>query len=419
MIGGSLTSLDVAAGTVLPAPERAHEALPRFPLRGRQRGGARGRRADLVEPREALEAAILPALVRPPCLVSFSGGRDSAAVLAAAVALARREGLPAPVPATNVFPSIADADEDSWQELVVRHLGLTDWIRIAHGDELDLIGPYAERVLTTHGLLWPANVHFHLPLLELAQGGSMLTGIGGDELFGAARRLRATAVLYGGARPRPRDVLTFGLALAPPGVRRAVIKRQATLELPWLRPHATRLATRLLVAEAASEPLRTWERILWWRRSRYMRVAIESLDLIGADTGTAIVHPLMSKDFWRAVATTTPDAGYASRTEGMERLFGDLLPRAVIARSSKANFDHVFWTDRSRGFARDWGAAAVPGTGQESQACGDWWQWVDTDELARHWASERPTLPSSTLLQAAWLASGAERLQKETEGAVQ
>ena len=46
-----------------------------------------------ADPLEALEEAILPALQRAPCLVSFSGGRDSATVLAAAVRLARREGL--------------------------------------------------------------------------------------------------------------------------------------------------------------------------------------------------------------------------------------------------------------------------------------------------------------------------------------
>ena len=35
-------------------------------------------------PLSALEEAILPALEREPCLVSFSGGRDSSAVLAVA-----------------------------------------------------------------------------------------------------------------------------------------------------------------------------------------------------------------------------------------------------------------------------------------------------------------------------------------------
>ena len=83
-------------------------------------------------------------------------------------------------------------------------------------DELDLIGPYAQRVLNAHGLLWPANVHFHVPLLErLPAAASMLTGIGGDELYMAARRLHAAAVLTRAVRPRPRDALSLALAFAP------------------------------------------------------------------------------------------------------------------------------------------------------------------------------------------------------------
>src|SRR5579884_2855232 len=199
----SLTPLDVASGMVLPT------------VRELQRRGDHGEPTSApVSAREALEAAILPALLRPPCLVSFSGGRDSAAVLATAAQLAQREGLPAPIPATNVFSSEQDADESSWQELLVRHLGLSDWLRLGYTDELDLIGPYAQRVLKAHGLLWPANAHFHLPLLEAARGGSLLTGIGGDELFIAARRLRSAAVLSRAARPRPRDVLSLPFAFA-------------------------------------------------------------------------------------------------------------------------------------------------------------------------------------------------------------
>ena len=89
----------------------------------------------------ALERAVLPALRRPPCLVSFSGGRDSSAVLAVAAYAAARHGLPAPIPATNRFPGAAEADESAWQERVIAHLGLSDWLRLDLGDELDVVGP--------------------------------------------------------------------------------------------------------------------------------------------------------------------------------------------------------------------------------------------------------------------------------------
>ena len=73
-----------------------------------------------MEPSAALERAVLPALLRPPCVVSFSGGRDSSLVLAAAVAVARSEGLAAPIPITVRFPASAESDEQEWQERVVR-----------------------------------------------------------------------------------------------------------------------------------------------------------------------------------------------------------------------------------------------------------------------------------------------------------
>ncbi len=378
----SLTSLDIAAGMVLPRyPTLRHHALAHVVS------------AVKLPPREALERALLPALLRPPCLVSFSGGRDSAAVLAAATALARREGLPVPIPATNIFSSEQDADESPWQEMLVRHLGLTEWIRIEHKNELDLIGPYAQRVLKAHGLLWPANVHFHLPLLEAARGGAMLTGIGGDELYMAARRLHSAAVLTRAVRPRPRDALSLALTFAPRRLRRAVIASRATLEAPWLRESAKRRVIELLAAEAAAEPRRLGQRLKWWQQVRYLEVGTASLDLLAQDTDTLMLHPLLSPLFWNAVAAAWGPHGFADRTEGVRRLFGDLLPEAIVARSSKTTFDKVFWTERARAFASRWDGSGVPT------------EWVDPRALARHWAGSNPVVPSSFLLQAAWLAS--------------
>jgi len=378
-----LSTLDIAAGMVLPHASK---------------GGTRGTRrhpnaAGVWTPREALEAAILPALHRPPCLVSFSGGRDSAAVLATATALARREGLPDPVPATNLFASEQDADESAWQELLVHHLELADWIRIEYTNDLDLIGPYAQRVLRAHGLLWPANVHFHLPLLEAARAGSLLTGIGGDELYMAARRLRSGAVLSRAVRPRPRDALSLAFAFAPRRLRKTVHARRATLEVPWLRRSAMRQVIDAFAAEAASEPRRLRERLAWWQELRYLKVGTASLDLIARETGTLILHPLLSPAFWAAVATAWGPHGFADRTEAARRLFGDLLPPKLVERESKTSYDKVFWTDRSRAFARQWDGSGVP------------LQWVDANELARHWTESNPSVPSSCLLQAAWLAS--------------
>jgi len=186
-----LSPLEVATGLVFGAAAHAESRI----------GGSRR------SPLDVLEDAILPALRRSPCLVSFSGGRDSSCVLAAATRLARREGLPLPVPATNRFPRARTTDESDWQERVVSHLGLSDWVRLEFDDELDAAGPVARRGLRRHGLLWPFNAHFHVPLLEAAAGGAVVTGIGGDELFSQSRWSRANDVLARRARPAPHDAL--------------------------------------------------------------------------------------------------------------------------------------------------------------------------------------------------------------------
>jgi hypothetical protein len=391
----SLRTLEIATGMifgVLPEADRGARVEPVAPE---------------VEPRAALERAVLPALRRTPCLVSFSGGRDSSAVLAVATRLARREGLPDPVPATNVFPKAEDSTEAQWQERVIEHLGIRDWIRFEHVDELDLVGPYAQRVLRRHGLLWPANTHFHLPLLDAARGGSLLTGVGGDELFGALRGRRNDAVRARAVRPVARDVLRLGFERAPHAVRRARIARRLDIAAPWLTPQARRLAGKLVAADAATEPGQLQRRLTWSRRARYLAVGLGALELTARDTQVRVLHPLFDADFWIATGRLAAPAGFASRGEAMRTLFGDVLPGESLARTSKAQFDEAFWTTRSREFAAGWDGSDVPG------------EWVDPDALARHWRLPRPLAQSFTLLQAAWLASAEQRFEQAPDGAIE
>lgn len=336
---------------------------------------------------------ILPALLRPPCLVSFSGGRDSAAVLAAATDLARREGLEVPIPATNVFAAVAATDETTWQEQILHHLGLADWLRLDHTDELDVIGPYAQRLLLKHGLLWPSNTHFHLPLLDAARGGSLLTGIGGDELFTATRQSHAAALLCRTVSPRPRDVLRVGFELAPARIRRAMIARRQQVDFPWLRAEARRLATEQAASDAAREPRLLRGRMRWWQRLRYLQLGTASLELAAFEVSVMLVHPLLAPEFWSAAAEVAAPHGFTGRADGMQRLFGDLVPAEIVQRTSKARFDEVCWTDRARAFAGRWDGCGVPD------------EFVDAEALALNWAQAKPSAQSFTLLQSAWLES--------------
>jgi asparagine synthetase B (glutamine-hydrolysing) len=373
-----LTALEVAAGVPSGGDPHAPSLPPSRPN---------------DTPREALERAIIVALKRPPCLVSFSGGRDSSAVLATAVHAARRNGLRLPIPVTLRFPTAPETDESAWQDRVVGHLGLDDWVRLEFNDELDLVGPIARRVLQSHGLVWPSNAHFHVPILEAATGGSLLTGIDGDVLFGGWRWVRAASVLAGSARPEPRDALRIGLALAPTPLRRLVERRRARVGLPWLRPLAARALGRSWAMEAAQEPLRWDARVRWWASRRYLRVNLWTFDLLAGDADAHVVHPLADPEFLTAVSRAGGRSGWGDRTQIMRMLFGDLLPEEVLTRVSKAVFDQVFWSSSSRSLIEHW-----QGEGVDPEL-------VDPAALYLAWSSPRPPALTSSLLQAAWLAS--------------
>jgi asparagine synthetase B (glutamine-hydrolysing) len=374
-----LAPLEVATGLVLGVEPKL-EILD---------GGA----TETDSPLRALEIAMLPALRRPPCLVSFSGGRDSSAVLAVATATARCEGLPLPIPVTNVFPGAAATDESEWQERVVSHVGLEDWVRLEHDDELDCVGPVATDVLRRHGLVFPFNAHFHVPLLRLAAGGSLLTGIGGDEALSPSSWSRVVDVLRGRVRPQPRDILWVGFALSPQVLRRTILRRcQLGPAYAWLKPAARRAFTSALVAQAATEPLAWAAHIDWVRRLRYLRIGLGSLRLLASDDDVRISHPFLDRGFANALATMPRDERFSSRRGAMRELFGTLLPTEILERSSKTEFNEAFWVKPSRALAAAW-----EGKGVDEDL-------VDAEALAVEWASPEPDPRSFLLAQSVWLA---------------
>ncbi len=387
-----LTPLEVAAGSLFgsePGERRRPE---------RKRGES---------PLAALESVIREGLQRAPCLVAFSGGRDSSAVLAVAAALARREQLPLPIPITLRFPEAAATEEADWQERVVAAVGLHDWVRIGMTDELDCVGPIATRVLERHGLMWPSNAHLLVPMLEDASSGSLLTGNGGDQYFAASPTIeRPAAVLGRRVRPEPRDILRIGLALSPRPLRRAVLVRRPPdpRRGSWLREGALRAVHAAWARDAASEPLRLGPRVRWSWRLRGWLVGMTSLELLAADAGTLLLHPFDTHRFLDALTREPKVRGLADRTEVMRRLFGSVLPDDVCSRSSKASFNDVFWNRHSEAFAERWtGAGADP-------------ELVDIDVLRSLWTSPeaRNYYLSTTQLQAAWLAE-----RRRLDGAAQ
>jgi asparagine synthase (glutamine-hydrolysing) len=240
--------------------------------------------------------------------------------------------------------------------------------------------------------VWPFNAHFHVPLLEAARGGALLTGIGGDELLNAATSRRAAAVLSRRVRPVPRDVRRIALHAAPRPLRRAWHAHVLGGIHPWLTPAGRQAARAALAAWEAAEPRGLDARLRHVRAAGYLRVGTQSLALLARAAGAMIGHPLLDGGVWHAVARAAPRGGHLSRTQGMRATFGALLPAELIERSSKASFDELFFGEAGRAFAAGWTGMGVPAG------------LVDPRALHEHWLAGEPRAQSFSLLQAAWLA---------------
>jgi hypothetical protein len=341
-VPGGLRPLEIASG-------RVTGDAPGLPL------GAGG-----ADPAQALRAATLDALRRPPCLVSFSGGTDSSLVLTAATQAARAHGLADPVPITWRFPHAPKTEESEWQEAVVAELGLADWVKRTGGDELDVIGPVALGVLREHGLLYPPNAFLHAPLVEAARGGTLLTGVGGDELLGRWR-WRALADARAGRR------------------------RRTAVEAPWLRPDARAEVERADADEDAREPYRWDERVAWQARRRRLALSVAALDALA--TTAAVAHPLLDPGFLGALARAGGRDGFGDRRTILATVLAPVFPQALRDRDRKALFDEVFWTGKARAFAAEW-----DGRGVDTSL-------VDADVLRAQWQSDAPDPATALLLQ--------------------
>lgn len=345
-------------------------------------------------PRRVLDRLLLAHLGRTPCLVAFSGGRDSSVLLAASVALARREGLPLPIPITLSYPDAPDAEESRWQDAVLTHLGITDRIVLTVHDEHDPLGPVATQVLRRHGLVWPPNFAPTMRMVAMARGGALLTGEGGDEAFGLKRVTPLTNLLKRKGRVSPGVYADAARALTPAFVRRRMAMRDR-YRRPWLRPEVEVELARRDARDAASFALNAGRNTWQFATRRCARLAYETVRVLGAEMDVAYVQAFAEPALVAAIAAEGGYFGWTGRTATMRGLFGDLLPREVLERRTKALFANAVFTRYTREFARTWNGSGVDV------------DLVDPDALRETWLSEDPHAPSMSLLQQAWLARNA------------
>ncbi len=345
-------------------------------------------------PVQVLESMLAPALARPPCVVAFSGGRDSSALLAVASRLAAREGFEPPVAATLRYPGEHEAHEEQWQELVVRHIGTSNWEKLPAGDSADLLGPVAAGELKRYGLLWPPAHHKDVPLCALAAGGTLVNGEGGDEVLGA-HRVTPLALAMAGRLPKNRSEATeTALMLAPRPVRRRsyFAKFSAQVAKSWLRPEAQEHFAAAAAADRAAQPLHWGASLHRLPRTRAWNLGFHNQDLCAAADGVTVLRPLQDARFLTALSRSAPPWGFADRDAAMRALFGSFLPDELLTRPTKALFNRVVFGEYSRAFVSRWNGGGVPT------------DLVDTEVLRRFWATPNAHALSFALLQSAWLA---------------
>jgi Asparagine synthase len=349
------------------------------------------------DPVGALRSALVPAVARTPCVVAFSGGRDSSVLLAHAADLAARAGLPAPVALTLRYPGDPEADESAWQELVVAHLrrlGLPlEWECRDVTDELDLVGPLAAPILRRHGgPLFPPAIGNTVLLTAAAHGGALVTGNFGDEVLGDHRAAALRAVWRRRARRMTRADWRTVITAAAPGPARTRLLRDRAEPRPWLRQP---LQDRVLGAEAAdvaARPLRWDASVRMALRPRAVGIGSATRRRIGADHGCDLVEPLGAPAFVDSIAAHGGRWGRLSRGAAVRLLGGALVPGALPGRRQKAQFNRSRFGPASRALAERW-----TGTGVDPDL-------VDPVELRAAWLADVPPAAAAMLLQQAWLA---------------
>jgi asparagine synthetase B (glutamine-hydrolysing) len=373
------------------------DVLAGFPF-----GRCSGPRVDRpvpADPRVALRDELGRALQRPPCLVAFSGGRDSSLLLAVAAHLAAEDGHAPPIAHTLLYPGDPFADESSWQQLMVAHLqrrGLAvEWTHTDIGAELDLVGPLLGPVLRRHGgPVFPPALGSTLLLTGLAGGGSLVTGNGGDEVIGTHR----SAVLRAALRRRGRgitasDLHTILLSAAPHPLRKLDAGRRCTGH-PWLRKPLREHVAALEAAAVANRPL-SWSRsVRATQANRAARIGALTRQKVAADNDCELVDPLSSPAFVESWAIHGGRWNGLTRTAAIRFLADGLLPEDIITRRQKAYFNRSRFGPKTQRFASSWDGSGVDA------------DHIDVPRLRNEWLSSFPNAASALLLQHVWLAHG-------------
>jgi hypothetical protein len=349
-----------------------------------------------TDPRRELETVLLEHLERGPVGVTFSGGRNTGTILAVAQRVARRHGLPDPVPLSLHFGVPETRKDEEAQAAAIEALGLSDtWQRIDMNGRAEILGPLARDGLERHSLLFPANAYWVRPmaerLKEVAGDGelTLMAGHGEAELHSYWPYGPLHQVLARKRRPGRHELRLLAQAAVPHSMRtRRERRRYGARSLPWLRPGVIDRLAEL------SEPVAwvRWDRTLTFLRARRCESATQrGYEALARDTDVRVAFPRLDDRYLGALIKCGGAGGYGTREELTERLFGDVLPPALKGRTDKIAYGKVFFGAETRGFAERWSGDGLPE------------HLVDPGVLRGLWMSERYDWRTAALMQLAWL----------------
>lgn len=348
-------------------------------------------RSSARQPFEALKTVIERAADGRSVYITFSGGRDSSGILAAATSLAHEGRIPAAVPFTYVYPGLNETDEGEWQELVVHHLGVKEWVRIEVGEgENEFLGPRATQSLQRRGLIFPATAHLWADMFDRTRGSLVLTGEGGDEVFSPKRASALVRAGRGGFRAgTPRREAVW--SLAPERVRFRRASRRPLMDMPWLTDSAAREFWNDFLRDEVHEPLSLRSSLEVQCSARTRAALAQTYVAMATEYDSIVEDPFWHGEFLDSYIRHAPRYGYADRTEAMTAVFGHVLPKEILRRSSKAHFNSAYFGRSAQEFARQW-----DGTGVDADV-------VNVEELRQALLADPVPAPVGLLMQQAWL----------------